>query len=181
MTNKTDKKKSKHPGSTRSTPQVKFPKKQINAIVEQIERGELSRTEACQQYGMAYGTVSDWMRRYGSSSAATKRVQHSAVQQRQVACAIVEGRMTIHEAQAAHNLTCSATVRRWVRAYKQQNRELAALHQRSSDMLPAPDTTNQQDKALQEARLKIAALETMIDMAEQHFKISIRKKPGAKQ
>ena len=53
------KKSSKHVGSTRSNPQAKFSKKQIQAIVEQIESGELSRTEACQQYGMAYGTGLD--------------------------------------------------------------------------------------------------------------------------
>jgi hypothetical protein len=46
---------------------------------------------------------------------------------------------------------------------------------------PSPDTTTQQDKALQQARLKIAALEAMIDIAEQQFNISIRKKSGAKQ
>jgi len=34
---------------------------------------------------------------------------------------------------------------------------------------------------LQEAQLKIAALETMIEIAEKQFKIEIRKKPGAKQ
>jgi hypothetical protein len=57
------KKKSKHVGSTRSNPQAKFSKKQIEAIVEQIESGRLTRTEACQKYGMAYGTVLDWMKR----------------------------------------------------------------------------------------------------------------------
>ena len=31
------------------------------------------------------------------------------------------------------------------------------------------------------AKLKIAALETMIDLAEEQFKINIRKKYGAKQ
>jgi hypothetical protein len=36
-------------------------------------------------------------------------------------------------------------------------------------------------KQLIEANLKIKALETMIDVAEQKFKISIRKKFGAKQ
>jgi hypothetical protein len=36
-------------------------------------------------------------------------------------------------------------------------------------------------KQLSEAKLKIKALETMIDIAEQQFKISIRKKSGAKQ
>jgi transposase len=176
------KKKSKHVGSTRTNPQAKFSKKQIHAIVQQIESGELSRTEACQHYGMAYGTVLDWMKRYGTSAAVTKRAQLSAQQRRQVASAIMEGRMTIHEAQTAYNIAYAGTIRTWVRAYQQQNRELAAVHQTSSDMPPSPDTaTSQQDKQLQEAKLRIAALEAMIDIAEQHFNISIRKKSGAKQ
>src|SRR6476660_7498020 len=126
------KKSSKHVGSTRSNSQVKFAKKQIHDIVEQIESGALSRTEACQQYGMAYGTVLDWMKRYSSSSAsATKRVQLSAQQQRQAASAVVEGRMSVQEVQAAYHIASGSTVRRWVRVYKQQNRELTALHQSS--------------------------------------------------
>jgi hypothetical protein len=36
-------------------------------------------------------------------------------------------------------------------------------------------------KALEEAELKIKALNTLIDVAEDQFKITIRKKPGAKQ
>ena len=44
-----------------------------------------------------------------------------------------------------------------------------------------PVNTIDPEKELAAARLKIAALETMIDMAEEQFKISIRKKPGAKQ
>ncbi len=36
-------------------------------------------------------------------------------------------------------------------------------------------------KDLADAKLKITALETMIDIAEEQFKISIRKKSGAKQ
>jgi len=36
-------------------------------------------------------------------------------------------------------------------------------------------------KALQEANLKIRALDTMIDIAEEQLKIDIRKKSGARQ
>jgi hypothetical protein len=36
-------------------------------------------------------------------------------------------------------------------------------------------------KALEEAELKIKALNTLIDVAEDKFKIKIRKKPGARQ
>ena len=36
-------------------------------------------------------------------------------------------------------------------------------------------------KALEQAELKIKALNTLIDVAEEQFKIPIRKKPGARQ
>ena len=36
-------------------------------------------------------------------------------------------------------------------------------------------------KALEEANLKIKALDTMIDIAEEQLKINIRKKSGARQ
>ena len=36
-------------------------------------------------------------------------------------------------------------------------------------------------KALEEANLKICALDTMIDITEEQFKIDIRKKSGARQ
>ena len=36
-------------------------------------------------------------------------------------------------------------------------------------------------KALELAMLKVAALETLVDVAEEQFNIQIRKKPGAKQ
>jgi transposase len=45
-----------------------------------------------------------------------------------------------------------------------------------------PDTeTDALKKALEDARMKISALNTLIDVAEDQFKISIRKKAGARQ
>ncbi len=44
-----------------------------------------------------------------------------------------------------------------------------------------PVMTVNPEKELADAKLTIAALETMIDIAEEQFKISIRKKLGAKQ
>jgi hypothetical protein len=46
---------------------------------------------------------------------------------------------------------------------------------------PSKEALEQALKKLQEAELKVKALNTMIDVAEEQFKISIRKKPGAKQ
>lgn len=48
---------------------------------------------------------------------------------------------------------------------------------------PSPQQSEEQAlrKALEESNLKILALETMIDIAEEQLKINIRKKSGTKQ
>lgn len=89
------KQSSNHPGSTRSNPHSKFSKKQVRAIVEEIDSGALSRTEACSKYGICYSTVLDWMKRHSEAAAGTKRTQLSRQQQREVARVIAQGRMTV--------------------------------------------------------------------------------------
>ena len=78
------------------------------------------------------------------------------------------------------------TLNHWIAAYRKridqglislppmsekQKQNLAALQQRNKDL----------ERALQDANLMILALNTMIDVAEKDFKISIRKKRGTKQ
>ena len=129
------KKHSKHPGSTRSNPHARFSKKQIHSIILEIESGELSRTEACGKYGMSYSTITDWMNRYSEAAATTKRIQLPRHQQRAVARAIEAGRMTIREAQAAHNIAYPDTVRRWVRMLREENSHLALSQQAPPEMI----------------------------------------------
>jgi transposase len=54
----------------------------------------------------------------------------------------------------------------------------------SIDKPPAEDSGDEikrLQQQLADANLKIAALNTLIDVAEEQLKINIRKKPGAKQ
>jgi septation ring formation regulator EzrA len=95
--------------------------------------------------------------------------------------------MTVREARIAYNLKADSTIRRWQKELKQENTELAASNPASMDKKPAdtkpaaPAEVKALQKALQDAELKIAALNTLIDVAEEQLKINIRKKPGAKQ
>lgn len=57
--------------------------------------------------------------------------------------------------------------------YPAKNYDRAVIH--------VPKTVEELQEALRFAQLKIAALETMIDTAEQELSIKIRKKSGAKQ
>jgi len=155
----------------------------IRAAVSSVEAG-INRKVVCEQYGVALVTLGNWMRLYGSAHYHThKRRTFTHQQKRNVVRAITEGRLNIKEAAIA-NSTAVDTIRSWIRTINRENSELALLNQ--SVMAQQPPAVPGQDlKALQQqlqaAQLKIAALETMIEIAEKQFKIEIRKKPGAKQ
>ncbi len=56
------------------------------------------------------------------------------------------------------------------------------MNNKTSKDAPADDERIKAlEQALQEPQLKIAALNTLIDVAEEQVKINIRKKPGAKR
>lgn len=166
--------------SKRSDPTSQFHKKLILQIVQEVEEG-LSRKEACGQYGMAYCTLGDWMRKYGSEQYhANKRSHFSVHQRRNIVRALQEERMTKDEAHLVYKVS-KKTLTRWLREAKQEDDELGKSNQ--NDMMINQNSHSEiaLHKQLDEAKLKIKALETIIDIAEQKFKISIRKKPGAKQ
>jgi predicted nucleic acid-binding Zn-ribbon protein len=76
-----------------------------------------------------------------------------------------------------------------MRQFQQENAELAVVNDsemKKKKPTKGNSTDNNQDikalqKALEDAQLKVAALNTLIDVAEEQLKINIRKKPGAKQ
>lgn len=166
--------------SKRSNPTSRFHKKVILQIVREVEEG-LSRKEACSQYGMAYCTLGEWMRRYGSEQYhTTKRTSFSAQQRRSIVRAMLEGRMTKDEAHLIYKVG-RKTLTTWLREAKQEHNDLVSFNQKHMTASQINHAGENYQKELEEARLKIKALEIMIDIAEQQFKISIRKKFGAKQ
>ncbi|HLY72071.1 MAG TPA: transposase [Puia sp.] len=163
-----------------------FSKTFILKIVKQVERG-VSRSELVEKHKMAKSTLADWMRDYGSPSYHQgKQKRFSAEHKTSVLRAVVDGQMTVREAMMAYRVT-STTIKAWVRSYKLEKGELASIMARknSPNKEKLGQTYNKEleatKKALEEAQLKIQALNTLIDVAEDNFKISIRKKAGAKR
>ena len=158
-------------------------KKGIRAAVSSVESG-ISRKVICEQYAIALSTLDTWMRLYGSADyQAHKRRTFTHQQKSSIVRAITEGRLNIKEAAAANSVPVD-TVRSWIRTINRENAELAVLNR--AVMAQQPPASPAQDlkalqQQLQEAQLKIAALETMVEIAEKQYKIEIRKKPGAKQ
>ena len=96
------------------------------------------------------------------------------------------GRMTEGEARARFHIgdgTWWRLIRRWRKLYssdipltlpamtEKEQQELETLHKRVKEL----------EKHLEDAKVKNTALETLVDVAEQKLRISIRKKSGPKQ
>lgn len=156
-----------------------FSKHLIKTAIADVESG-LSRLEVSQKYGMAYVTICTWLKRYGNKELLEVRVKITDHQKRLIIKSIQEGRMTVAEAHLAYKIKGGDTIRRWLRdSRKNSNVDIDS----NESMIPTSNAPVSQDlqHALHQANLKVLALETMIDVAEQQFKIKIRKKPGAKQ
>jgi len=162
----------------------------IQEIVDAIEGGIL-RSAIVKQHGISRSVLCGWMQEYGSHSYHTSKRGHISLQQRRsIVRAIEEGRMTVAEAKLGYNISSIRSIIQWLRASKRENEELVSsnktfMSNKVQNQQPDPDpgkmTLEQALKELEEEKLKVKALNTLIDIAEEKLKISIRKKSGAKQ
>lgn len=159
----------------------------IKEVIDRLEEGMPLR-ELLLAYKLKRKTVVYWIEKYASEEYNNSRKRPSAQLKRSAVRAINNGSMTIKAAMDACRVT-SKTIKDWLILYqREENSEIAAINstvlakQKSST---TPRSNNKQIKTLQQqladAELKIAALNTLIDVAEEQLKINIRKKPGAKQ
>jgi transposase-like protein len=166
-----------------------YDKRFIVQVLEQIQNG-VPRRQICDQYNIKMGTLKSWieMDRLGIGSENLNRTVSNQVK-RSVVRAIENGRLSIREAQVTHGIRSASAIRRWMTQFQQENDELALVNDsemKKKKPAKGSSTDNNQDikalqKALEDAQLKVAALNTLIDVAEEQLKINIRKKPGAKQ
>ena len=165
--------------------QSRYDKRLILKIVKEIEDG-LPRKEAIRIYGLGKSTLDGWFKKYGSQNYEEhiKRKIYTNLQKRTIVSAIEQGRMSIEEAQVSYKIKNQKTIREWLQQYKSEKVEICIEKQVPMSKKKKADTTSQTaalQKALQEAELKIKALNTLIDVAEEQLKIDIRKKSGARQ
>jgi len=166
-----------------------YDKRFISKVVKAIERG-VPRSHFTKKHGIARSVLAGWMRDFGSPAYHAGKQGHLSKQEkRSILRAIEEGRMTIFEARAAYRINSVATITTWIKESKRENAELVAsnaslMANKERNQQPDPDTKKALAdalKKLEEAELKVKALNTLIDVAEEQFKISIRKKAGARQ
>lgn len=170
----------------RTNPRQRCGKHLIKEAVASVEAG-IKRQQVCQYYGISEGSLTNWMRLYGSEDyQRKKRLVFTTQQKRSILQGIKQGKMTVRQAMTAYNIIGPHTIKRWQQQFKQEDMALTATNPSIMEQLPTTSGPSDSksvelEKALAEANLKIAALEIMIDLAEQQFKIKIRKKSGARQ
>jgi transposase len=159
-----------------------YDKLAVQKIVEAIEGG-MRPSEICLIYGLSRSTLSDWMREYGSASYKVSKQGHlNNAQKRSMIRAIREGRMTLQEARLAYHMKSYRAILSVLQQDKEKSELEASMATQDDTVPPGEDEEKKAlKKALEQAELKIKALNTLIDVAEDQFKIPIRKKPGAKQ
>ena len=165
--------------------QSRYDKRLILKVVREVEAG-LPRKEANRIYGLGKSTLHGWMQDYGSPNYQQniKRQRYSNLQKRTIVTAIEQGRMTIKEAQSAYKVKTEKLIRNWLTQYKAEKVELCIVTEPAMAKKSQPISAAQAEalqKALEEAEMKIKALNTLIDVAEEQLKIDIRKKSGARQ
>ncbi len=171
--------------ASREHKQSRYDKRLILKIVNEVENG-LPRKEANRIYGLGKASLDGWMRDYGSVDyhENLKRRSYTNLQKRSIVTAIEQGRLTIKEAKTAYNIKNEKIIRDWLLQYKSEKVEICIenISPMAKDKPSSKDLEKEAlQKALQEAELKIKALNTLIDVAEEQLKIDIRKKSGAKQ
>lgn len=156
-------------------------------LIKQIESG-VPRSVIVYQYGVSRAAISKWMRLDGSAQYKSEQMGADIpdAEKRSIVLQVEQGALTPYAARQAYGLSGS-TLSKWLKASLKENGELALYDPLEMKDKP-PVQPELQDaerealkKALEEAQLKISALNTLIDVAEDQFKIRIRKKAGARQ
>ncbi len=158
-----------------------------NELIKEIEAGT-PRSVIAYQYGVSRAAISKWMR--ADSSAQYKAKQPGTyltdVEKRSIVRQVEQGALTPYAARQTYGLSGNM-LNKWLKASLKENVELAVhdpfeMKDKPEERSGLQDSENEAlKKALEEARLKISALNTLIDVAENQFKIKIRKKAGARQ
>jgi transposase len=165
-----------------------YDKRFIADVLEQIHNG-MPRQQACDKYNISPRTLKHWIEndRMDIKSGNPKKISNQV--KRSIVRAIESKRLSVKEARMTYGIRSASTIRKWIKQFQQENDELAVVKDsgmKKKKLTEGNSTDNNQDvralqKALEEAQLKVAALNTLIDVAEEQLKINIRKKPGAKQ
>jgi transposase len=141
--------------------------------------------EVAQKYKVTHNTVRNWKRQVAIGVPGhLLRKRHSVTERAKAVREIESGRLTVDEVMIKYGVHRRNTIKLWL---EENSSDLVIdlktmVDPEKSDQEKSTEEKNRElEKALSEAKLKIASLETLIDVAEKELRIDIRKKPGTKR
>lgn len=161
---------------------VVYPKDVKQNIVREIESGAISVKEAQLKYGIhqAY-TIQTWLKEYSEEYRTNHmRVIYTDAQRRTAVREIESGHLHIEAAIIKYRVSRD-TLKDWLKAYSCESNTTLQSQEMVNKTDLEQETTKAQKQAIEELKLKVAALEALIDIAEKELHIDIRKKSGTKQ
>lgn len=148
-------------------------------IVKELESDQISVQEAIHKYQVARTTLKKWVRTYGHGATTPDASQHApTLYKRQIINEIETGKLTFLEALKKYKIS-ESTLYSWRKKYSNDIVSVKTTDNMKKNEESNPSST--ESKQFEELKLKIIALETLIDIAEKEFNIPIRKKCGSKQ
>ena len=146
-------------------------------IVQEIESKQLTFDEALTKYNIINKTtLRSWLLKYGSNPGLMLKKKVTEADRRRAAYQVIYGEATPAEVAAQMGVGLFS-VWKWARKYRKE------IEQNHPGSISTPRSTAQSahQSEVEDLKLKVAALEMMIDIAEKELNIDIRKKSGTKQ
>lgn len=155
--------------------------------VEQLEKGIYSEDYICSLYNIIPKTLRNWqeqvnrgVKNFKRRTKVTDAVKRKAVRE------IQSGAITVIEAKVKYGVRHKSSIREWIKAFSSDISDIITPPMPQSEKDQVEQSAIEQrckelENALSQAHLKIAGLETLIDVAEKELHIEIRKKSGTKQ
>lgn len=108
-----------------------------------------------------------------------RKHQYEFAFKRKVCEELLTGKITVGDLARKYAIPGAGTIMRWVKWYQQEQEELSSEMEKTVKYEESSDNSDTA-KELERAKIKITALEIMIDIAENEYGIEIRKKSGTK-
>lgn len=164
-----------------------LPDKLKRELVSKIESGEISIEEVMREHNIRHhSNINSWLIKFGKhkDKYLSQKREHLAPQQKiKIISEYNPEKQTIKQYCEEVGIA-TTTFRRWENLYSCNSNKTRTVKMRpvSEKSIKKISEDNEEFiKELEEARLKIAGLETMINLAEKELNVSIRKKYGTKQ
>lgn len=149
--------------------------------VKRIDNGEITVEEARDKYNVQHtGTIYGWLRKYSKYKYQYRGKKRLTTKEKIRIISEYDRGLKSAEQICKEFKVIPLTVQRWIKLYS-CGRKINQIGNTVNISENTKKESKKFDRELEDAKLKIASLETMIDIAEKEFEIQIRKKCGTKQ